>query len=58
MNLTAIPTEETPAPAQATKEIPIAKDDSKIDSKTDNVMKAFQPWSFQVCKPNEHGYLG
>jgi hypothetical protein len=38
MNLTAIPTEETPAPAQATKEIPI---DSKIDSKTDNVMKAF-----------------
>jgi hypothetical protein len=42
VNLPAIPQEETPAPAQATEEIPIAKDENTIDRKMDNMMKAFE----------------
>jgi len=58
INLPAIPSEETPAPAQVTEEIPIAKADNTIDTKMDNMMKAFEAWTFQMSKANEPGYGG
>jgi len=58
INLPAIPSEETPAPAQGTKEIPIAKADYTIDTKMDNTMKAFDGWILQMSKTNAYGYIG
>jgi len=58
VNLPAIPNEETPAPMLATEEIPIAKAENMIDSKMDNMMKAFEAWTFQLSKANEPKYGG
>jgi hypothetical protein len=41
-NLPAIPSKRTPAPVQATDEIPIAKADNTINMKMDSMMKAFE----------------
>jgi hypothetical protein len=57
-NLPAIPNEETPAPAQAMEEIPIAKAENTIDTKMDNMMKAFEAWNFHLRKANEPRYGG
>jgi len=46
MSLPAIPTEETLAPVQATKDILIAKADNKMDSKMKNLMKALEALTF------------
>jgi hypothetical protein len=58
VNHPAIPNEETPAPAQATEESPIAKAENTIDTKMDNMMKAFEAWTFQLSKANEPRYGG
>jgi len=58
MNLLAIPNEETPGPVQATEELPITKGKNTIDRKMDNMMKAFEAWSFQWSKANEPTYGG
>jgi hypothetical protein len=57
INLPAITSEETPAPAQATEEIPIAKADNTIDMKMDNMIKTFEAWTFQMSKVNEYRYV-
>jgi len=53
VNFPAIANEETLAPAQATEEIPIAKAKNTIDMKMDEMMKAFEAWTFQLSKANE-----
>jgi hypothetical protein len=58
VNLAAIPNEETPAPAQAMEEIPIVKAENTINTKSDNMMKAFEAWTFQLSKVNEPRYGG
>jgi len=57
-NLPAIPNEETPAPAHAMEEIPIAEDENIIDKKMENIMKAFEAWTFQLSNANEPRYGG
>jgi hypothetical protein len=42
VNLPAIPSQKTLAPAQATLEMSIAKAKNTMDTKMDNVMKAFE----------------
>jgi len=42
VNLLAIPNKETPALAEATEEIPIAEAENTMDTKMDNIMKAFE----------------
>jgi len=54
--LPAIPNEETPAPAQASEEMPIAKADHTIEKKIQNMMMAFMAWTFQLHKANEPRY--
>jgi len=56
VNLPAIPSEETPAPLQATEEIPITKAGNTVDMNMNNIVKAFQTWNFQLSKANEAGY--
>ena len=58
VNLPAIPNEETPVPVQATQEITIAKAENTINTTMDNMMKAFEPWTFQLSKANEPRYGG
>jgi len=47
-----------PAPGQATEEISIAKAEITIVTKMDNMMKAFEAWTFQLTKVNEPRYRG
>jgi hypothetical protein len=54
----AIAHKETPAPAQSMEEIPIAKAVNTINTKMDNMMKAFEAWTFQLRKENEATYRG
>jgi len=56
--LPPIPNEETLAPAQATKAIPIAKAEYTIDTKKDNMTKAFEALTFQLSQANEPRYGG
>lgn len=59
VNLPAIPNKETPARAYATEDIPSTNAEHTIDTKIDNVMKAFEAWTFHqsnVNKPNYRGY--
>jgi len=58
VNLPAIPSKETPAPAQAMEEIPITKADNTIDTKMHNMMKAFEAWTLRLSKANEPRYGG
>jgi len=58
VNLLAFPSEETPAPAQAIEEIPIAKANNTFDMKVDNMMKAFKACIFQLSEAYKHGYIG
>jgi len=58
INLLAIISEQSPAPAQGTEEIPIANTDNTIDTKTDNTMKSFDAWTFQMSKANGYRYVG
>jgi hypothetical protein len=43
VNIPAIPNKETPAPAQATEEIPIATAENTIGMKMANRMQAVEP---------------
>jgi hypothetical protein len=54
----AIANKETPAPAQSMEEIPIAKAVNTFDTEMDNMMKAFEAWTFQLRKENEPTYRG
>jgi len=58
VNLPAIPNKDTPAPAQVTEEIPIAKAENMIDTKMDNMVMAFDAWTFQLSNANEPRYGG
>jgi len=55
VNHPAISSKATPAPAQAMEEIPIAKAESTMDMKMDNMMKSSKAWTFQMSKANEPG---
>jgi len=48
----AIPRTVTPAPAAATKEIPVAKANNTIDMKIEIMMRACEAWTFQMSKVN------
>jgi len=52
-NLPVIPSEQTPAPAQATDGIPIAKPDNTIDTRMDIMMKTFKARTFQMRTAND-----
>jgi len=56
LNLPAISNQETPAPAEATKAIDIAKAENSSDFKMYNTMQAFEAWTFQMSKVNEPRY--
>jgi len=58
VNLPAIPNEESQAPAPATEEIPITKAENTINTKMDNMMMAFEAWTFQQRNANEPRYRG
>jgi len=58
MNLLAIPSGATIAPAQAMVEIPITTDDSTIDKKYDKMMHVFKAWTFQMGKVIQPRYKG
>ena len=53
VNLLALPNKDTAAPAQRTEEIPISEAEDMRDTKMDNMMKAFEAWTFQLSKGNE-----
>jgi len=53
IDLPAIPSEKTPAPAQPMEEIAIAKANNTINTKRDKMMKAFEDWHCQLSKANE-----
>jgi len=56
VNVSAIPSEETPAPAQAPEKIPFTKAVNVPAAKMDNMMKAFVGLTFQLSTENEPGY--
>ena len=58
VNLPAIPSKKTPAPAEAVEEIPIADPDNTIDTKMEYIIKAFEWWTFQLSEANEPRYEG
>jgi len=57
-NHAAILTEETAAPVQATEEIAITKAENTINTKMANMMRACEPWTFQLSNVNEPRYGG
>jgi len=58
VNLLAIPSEETLPPVQAVEAIPISKAENTMDTKMENMMKAFEAWTFRMSKANEPRYGG
>jgi hypothetical protein len=58
VNLPAFPNDETPAPPQATMEIPIPMDTHTMDTKMDNLIKASKAWTLQLSNANEPRYEG
>jgi len=56
VNHATIPSEETPAPVQATDEIPIAITENSIDTKMDNMVNASDTWTFQLGEANDPSY--
>jgi hypothetical protein len=51
--LAAIANEETPAPLQAMEEVPITEAENPINIEMDNMIRAFEAFTFQLSNANQ-----